>query len=83
VAAIYIIDYFILPVFNIVLTGIIFTKISRYEGTNYLMLYTNYFGMLNSFRFLEFIFIILPILKNMRSYLQVKEVYLAKSIEEL
>jgi hypothetical protein len=83
VAAIYIIDYFILPVFNIILTGIIFTNISRYEVTNYLMLYTNYFGMLNSFRFLEFIFIILPILKNMRSYLQVKEVYLAKSIEEL
>jgi hypothetical protein len=83
VASIYILDFIVLPLFNIILSFITYRKIVNRYGNNFTILYTAYFGLLNSFRLIEFFLIALPQLREMRDHLQAKQLYISKTTEEL
>jgi hypothetical protein len=79
----YVMNYVILPCSEIYLCGNLYIDLFHLYGDNFTMVYTNYFGLLNIIRLFEFYFVVLPILKDMRTYLKVKDEFLAKSTDEL
>ena len=81
-AVMYITDYILIPLSNIGISSYLFIEVMG-TGDSYLLVYVLYFIITYITRFLEYFYIVIPILKDGRKFLQVKDKYQFLSKEEL